>query len=129
MKKNNIVIKNSDRGDLVISEIEPYFDFTGSYMDHYEGKMNREPTSLEMKTLKRDYKVVSLTGCFCPEGSPLGWDEQNQRMTNTANIVDQKIVFDGCFWALATLIFIVGGIYIIYKAISIFIIPQLPTLP
>lgn len=66
---------------LEITNVKPYFDYTGSYLSHFEATASREPTHAEMKQLEADHKIVCFTICNYPMGgAPTGWDEQNQRM-------------------------------------------------
>ena len=120
-------MKSVKLGNLVVSDIEPYLDVTGSFNSHLQGTVNRMPTSKEMKFLRENHKIVSFHGCFAPMGgAPLGWDEQNQRRAGKDEGADSKTVTAGLWAALQMLVFIPGALYVIYKAIMLLIVPQLP---
>jgi hypothetical protein len=56
-----ITIENKQLGDLIVTNVERYFDESGSYLDHYQAKANRTPTNDEMNDLFVNHKIVCMS--------------------------------------------------------------------
>ncbi len=46
---------------LEVTNVRSYFDWTGSYMEHFEADVNREPTFQESEELRIERKIVCVT--------------------------------------------------------------------
>ena len=61
-------------GNLTVTNITKYRGF-------WQGRIHQDPTNAQIRTLRDEYDIKFLEGCYYPMGeAPAGWDEQNQNM-------------------------------------------------
>lgn len=69
-QKTLISIPNVKLGTLIVTDFRPYFDVSGSYLDHLEATVNRSPTHGEMEILYAR-KIVCVSHTMGQTGE---WD-------------------------------------------------------